>query len=72
MESIDIKKIKEIIPRGAQAEIAEKAGVSTNCVYNVFKGTSKNRKVFVAIAEYLDSFKKEQEQVQRKIKASLN
>jgi hypothetical protein len=55
--NIDIEKIKENLPHGALTEIATKSNVSLQTVCGVLRGKSQNRKVLIAIADYLSELK---------------
>ncbi len=59
MESkIDILKIKELLPHGAQTEIALRCKLTVCHVNRVLNGKSDNTQVLEAIADYLTEFKK--------------
>lgn len=58
MENIELKKLRNQLPHGAQTKIAENANVHLNLVYRVLNGKSKNLMVLQAIANYLKDHNK--------------
>ncbi len=72
METAAIKKIKDTLPRGAQATIAKKANVTPVTVYHVMQGKSQNQKVFDAIIEYWKEREAKQQIFNNILQGALN
>lgn len=55
---LDLTKIKNQLPHGAQTEIAKTANVHLNVVHRVLNGKSENLTVLIAIADFLKTHNK--------------
>lgn len=55
---LDLTKLKNKLPHGAQTQIAKNANVHLNVVHRVLNGKSENLIVLKAIAEFLKSHDK--------------
>lgn len=67
---IDIAKIHEQLPFGAQTEIAKRANVNLSLVHRVLKGKSTDMNVLNTVADYLTELKSKEQEVANKF-ASL-
>lgn len=68
---IDIEKIREQLPYGAQTEIAKLAQTTVVAVNRVLAGKSKDLEILNIVADYLAKHKAKQEEVNKKLAALI-
>jgi predicted transcriptional regulator len=69
---VDLAKLKEKLPFGAQGEIAKRSGIHLVHVNRVLNGKYYNEKVIATTIEYLKELKEREESYKLAIKELLN
>jgi len=67
MSQIDLKKLKNALPFGAQAEVADYFNVSPSNVSQVLSGKIKNDKILMALIQKVKDYQERQSAIKKEV-----